>query len=255
MDGQRVDFEFLPSKGIVYPEDIEIYVAPLSIKEQIDMERYGISDAEYFQILLNGVTIHGNFNKNNLLHSDVQFMDIIRRLYTFDIEDSITIKDYECPYRDCDGKVDYSFKVNEIEFTDFDKGIFGKEFTLREGTEDEVVVVVSPLTSIEYINMSKQFKKPSKKDALSTMYTDYLCACIREIKDKDSDTPRVFKDRKERDAFLKGLIDNTVMAKHKKVLKQIVEESIVKAKPFTTYCPECGRMMEVEVRPTANFQQ
>ena len=249
MDGQRVDFEFLPSRGIKYPSDIEIYVAPLSIKEQIDMERYGISDAEYFQILLNGVTIHGNFNKNNLLHSDVQFMDIIRRLYTFDTEDSITIKDYECPYRDCDGKIDYSFKINEIEFTDFNEDIFGKEFVLREGTEDEVTVVVSPLTSAEYIKMSKEFKKPSKKDALSTMYTDYLCACIREIKDRE------FRDIRERNAFLKGIIDNTVMAKHKKVLKQIVEESLVKAKPFITYCPECGRQMEVEVRPTSNFQQ
>ena len=249
MDGQRIDFENLPSRGIKYPDDIEIYVAPLPIKEQIDMERYGISDAEYFQILLNGVTIHGNFNKNNLLHSDVQFMDIVRRLYTFDTDDAITIKDYECPYRDCDGKLDYSFKINEIEFTDFNEDIFGKEFVLREGTEDEVTVVVSPLTSIEYINMSKQFKKPSKKDALSEMYTDYLCACIREIKDRE------FRDKKERDAFLKGLINNTCMNKHKKVFKQIVEESIVKVKPFITYCPECGRQVEVEVRPTSNFQQ
>mgnify|MGYP003304519121 CR=1 FL=1 len=249
MDGQRVDFNFLPSRGIKYPDDIEIYVSPLPIKEQIDMERYGISDAEYFQILLNGITIHGNFNKNNLLHSDVQFMDIVRRLYTFDTDDAITIKDYECPYRDCDGTVDFSFKINEIEFTDFNEDIFGKEFVLREGTEDEVTVVVSPLTSAEYIAMSKKFQKPSRKDALSSMYTDYLCACIREIKDRE------FRNERERDAFLKGLIENTCMAKHKKVFKQIVEESIVKVKPFITYCPECGRQMEVEVRPTSNFQQ
>ena len=254
MDGQRVDFEFLPSRGIKYPDDIEIYVAPLPIKQQIDMERYGISDAEYFQILLDGVTIHGNFNKNNLLHSDVQFMDIVRRLYTFDTEDAITIKDYECPYDGCDGKFDYSFKINEIEFTDFSEDIFGKEFVLREGTDDEIIVVVSPLTTAEYITMSKQFKKPSRKDALSTMYTDYLCNCIREVKDKDGE-PREFRNIGERNAFLKGLIDNTYMNKHKKVFKQIVEESIVKVKPFITYCPECGREVEVEVRPTSNFQQ
>ena len=254
MDGQRIDFEYLPSQGVVYPDDIEIYVKPLSVKEQIDMERYGISDAEYFQVILDGITIKGNFNKNNLLHSDVQFMDIVRRLYTFDTDDAITIKDYECPYNDCEGKIDHSFKINEIEFTEFSKDIFGKEFILREGTEDEVVVTVSPLTSAEYIRMSKQFKKPSKKDALSTMYTDYLCACIREIKDKDG-TERVFKDTKDRNKFLTDLIDNTCMAKHKKVLKQIVDETIVKAKPFTALCPECGRVVEVEVRPTSNFQQ
>lgn len=249
MDGQRVDFHYLPSQGVMYPDDIEIYVKPLSVKEQIDMERYGISDAEYFQVILDGISIRGNFNKNNLLHSDVQFIDIIRRLYTFDTDDSITIKEYDCPFRDCEGKIDYSFKISDLTFTDFEKDIFNKEFVLREGTEDEVTVVVSPLTSAEYIKMSKQFKKPSKKDALSTMYTDYLCACIREIKGRE------FRDEKARNDFLKNLIDGTYMNKHKKVLKQIVDETIVKVKPFTTVCPECGRVVEVEVRPTSNFQQ
>lgn len=249
MDGQRVDFHYLPSRGVKYPDDIEIYVKPLSVKEQIDMERYGISDAEYFQIILDGITIKGNFNKNNLLHSDVQFMDIIRRLFTFDTDDSITIKDYECPYNDCEGKINYEFTIDKIEFTDFNDDIFGKEFILREGTDDEVTVTVSPLTSAEYIKMSKQMKKPSKKDALSTLYTDYLCSCIREIKDRE------FKDEKDRNAFLRKLIDETCMAKHKKVLKQIVDETIVKVKPFTAVCPECGRVVEVEVRPSSNFQQ
>ena len=249
MDGQRVDFHYLPSQGVMYPDDIEIYVKPLSVKEQIDMERYGISDAEYFQVILDGISIRGNFNKNNLLHSDVQFIDIIRRLYTFDTDDSITIKEYDCPFRDCEGKIDYSFKISDLTFTDFEKDIFNKEFVLREGTEDEVTVVVSPLTSAEYIKMSKQFKKPSKKDALSTMYTDYLCACIREINGRE------FRDEKARNDFLKNLIDGTYMNKHKKVLKQIVDETIVKVKPFTTVCPECGRVVEVEVRPTSNFQQ
>ena len=138
MDGQRVDFNFLPSHGVKYPDDIEIYVEPLPIKQQIDMERYGISDAEYFEILLSGVHVRGNFPRNKLLHSDVQFLDVVRRLYTFDTSDSITIKDIECPYRDCGGKIDYTFKMNEIDFTEFNEDIFGKEFTLREGTEEEV---------------------------------------------------------------------------------------------------------------------
>ena len=249
MDGQRVDYHYLPSQGIMYPDDIEIYVKPLSVKEQIDMERFGISDAEYFQIILDGITIKGNFNKNNLLHSDVQFMDIIRRLYTFDTDDAITIKDYECPYNDCEGKIDYSFKMTNLDFTEFSKDIFGKEFVLREGTEDEVTVVVSPLTVEVYIKMSKQFKKPSKKDALSTMYTDYLCACIREVKDRE------FENERTRNNFLKKLIDETCMNKHKKVMKQIVEETMIKVKPFEAVCPECGRIVEVEVRPTSNFQQ
>jgi len=249
MDGKVVEFSFLPSKGVIYPDDIEIYVKPLSVKEQIDMERYGITDAEYFQILLNGVTIHGNFDKNNLLHSDVQFIDVIRRLYTFNTDEEITIKGYECPYRDCEGKLDYTFTVDQIEFTDFNEDIFNKEFTLREGTDEEVVVVVSPLTSAEYIRMSKQFGKPSRKEVLSKMYTDYLCACIREVKDRKFQSPR------DKNAFLTKLIDETIMASHKKVLKQIIDETIIKTKPFIDYCPECGREVEVEVRPTSNFQQ
>jgi hypothetical protein len=36
MDGQLVELLNLPSKGYSYPKDIEIYVKPLSIKEQID---------------------------------------------------------------------------------------------------------------------------------------------------------------------------------------------------------------------------
>ena len=51
MDGQLIELWQLPSKGYSYPKDIEIYVKPLSIKEQIDMERYGISDAEYFNMI------------------------------------------------------------------------------------------------------------------------------------------------------------------------------------------------------------
>ena len=249
MDGQRVDFQYLPSHGVKYPDDIEIYVKPLSVKEQIDMERYGISDAEYFQILLNGVTIHGTFNKNNLLQSDVQFLDIVRRLYTFDTNDKITITDYKCPYSDCTGKVDYSFSIDEIDFTEFNEDIFGKEFVLREGTEDEVTVTVSPLTSAEYIEMSKKFKNKARKDAMSAMYGDYLCACIREVKDRE------FKSLNDRNVFLRKLIEETYMAKHKKVFEQIVNETIIKVKPFETICPECGRVVEVEVRPSCNFQQ
>ena len=97
--------------------------------------------------------------------------------------------------------------------------------------------------------MSRQFGKPSRKEALSKMYTDYLCACIREVKDRKFQSPR------DKNAFLTKLIDETIMASHKKVFKQIIDETIIKVKPFIDYCPECGREVEVEVRPTSNFQQ
>ena len=250
MDGQRVDLLDLPSKGYSYPKDIEIYVRPLTIKEQIDMERYGISDAEYFNMILNGITIHGNFNKRNLLHSDVQFMDIVRRLFSFDIKDKIRIDDCTCVYPDCNHKFSYEFTVDQIEFTDFNEDIFDKHFTFGAGTEDELEVVVSPITVDEYIKMSREFRNnASKKDAMSSMYTEYLCACIREV------IGRTFKDLKDRNSFLRGYIENLCMAKDKKLAKQIVEETIINIKPFTLICESCGRETEVVVAPTSNFQQ
>lgn len=250
MNGQRVDLWQLPSRGYGYPKDIEIYVKPLSIKEQIDMERYGISDAEYFQMILNGITIEGNFNKNNLLHSDVQFMDIVRRLFSFDTKDKIRIDDCVCIYPDCNHKFSYEFTVDQITFTDFNEDIFGKHFTFSEGTDDELEVVVSPITVSEYMKMSKEFRnKSNKKEALSTMYTEYMCTCIREV------VGRTFKDERDRNSFLRGYIENLYMAKDKKLLKQITEETIIKVQPFTLICESCGRETEVVVNPTSNFQQ
>lgn len=250
MDGQRIDLLQLPSKGYSYPKDIEIYIKPLSVKEQIDMERYGISDAEYFRIVLNGITIHGDFNKNHLLHSDVQFMDLVRRLFSFDTRDKIRIEDCTCIYPDCEHKFTYEFTMDQLTFTDFKKSIFGKHFKFQEGTEDELEVVVSPITVEEYIKMSKEFRNhPDKRNSLAEMYTDYLCVCIRELVD------RTFKDDRDRNSFLKGYIENLCMAKDKKVLKEIVDETIIKIKPFTLICDACGRETEVVVRPTSNFQQ
>ena len=55
--------------------------------------------------------------------------------------------------------------------------------------------------------------------------------------------------------FLKDYIDNIYLAKDKKVLKQIVDETIVKIEPFKLLCEACGRETEVVVSPTSNFQQ
>ena len=71
--GQNVTLESLPSKGRTYPEDLEIFVKPLSIKEQMDMSRFGITEAEYFRVLLNGITCvsESNFPKKSLYLHDV----------------------------------------------------------------------------------------------------------------------------------------------------------------------------------------
>ena len=98
--------------------------------------------------------------------------------------------------------------------------------------------------------MSREFRNHAdKRNALSSMYTDYMCGCIREV------VGRNFKNDKDRNAFLKDYIDNIYLAKDKKKLKQIIDETIIKIQPFTLLCESCGRETEVVVSPTSNFQQ
>lgn len=250
MNGQLVELANLTSRGFSYPKDIEIYVRPLKIKEQIDMDRYGISSAEYFRMVLDGITISGNFDKNNLLHFDVQFLDIVRRLYSFDTKEEIVLKDCTCTNPDCKAKFDYKFRVADLTFTDFSEDIFNKHFIFNEGDEEELEIVVSPITTAEYMKMSKEFKAyKDKKTALSSMYTDYICACTREV------VGRTFKDIKDRNSFLKSYIGDLYLAKDKKLCRQIVDETLVKLEPFKVICEECGEETEVQVTPSSNFQQ
>ena len=250
MNGQLIELANLPSRGYPYPKDIEIYVRPLKIKEQIDMDRYGISSAEYFRMVLDGITIQGNFDKNNLLHSDVQFLDIVRRLFSFDTKEEIILKDCECANPDCKCKFDYKFKISDLSFTDFNEDIFNKHFIFNEGDDEELEIVVSPITTAEFMKMSKEFKSfKDKKTALSSMYTEYICACTREVVGK------TFRDLKDRNSFLKGYIGDLYLAKDKKVCRQIVDETLVKLNPFKYTCEECEEETEVEVTPTSNFQQ
>ena len=251
MNGQLVELANLPSRGYSYPKDIEIYVKPLKIKEQIDMDRYGISSAEYFRMVLDGITIQGNFNKENLLHSDVQFLDIVRRLFSFDTKEEIILKDCVCKNPECKCKFDYKFKVADLTFTDFNEDIFGKHFKFNEGDEEEELeIVVSPITTAEFMKMSKEFKTlKDKKTALSTMYTEYICACTREVVERN------FRDLKDRNSFLKSYIGDLYLAKDKKTCRQIVDETLVKLKPFKVICEDCGEETEVEVTPSSNFQQ
>ena len=133
MEGQVVSLLQLPSKGLKYPKDIEIYVRPLSVKQQMDMDRFGVTQAEYYRILLNGITIHGDFDKQDLFFYDVHFLDLVRRLFTFDPEEKISVRNIECTNPYCNGKVNIDFMTSELHCTDFNEDIFDKEFTFSDG--------------------------------------------------------------------------------------------------------------------------
>jgi len=244
MDAQQVRFDSLPSQGKIYPEDIEIYIKPLTVKEQIDMDRFGITQAEYYRKVLDGVTIQGNFPKNKLLFHDVQFLDLVRRLYTFDIESTIMVKDYPCSERFCNGTVSYEFTVDQIRFTDFAEDIFGKEFTFSDG----MTVVVSPITIEDFIEMSKKYMS-NKATNSSDIILGYYTYCITDIRDRE------FKDKKSRDEFLLDYLGNIANHKDSKLLKQIEEETVSIMEPFETICPNCGSVVEVRISPSTQFHQ
>lgn len=244
MDGQLIKLEQLPSKGKMYPDNIEIYVAPLSIKQQMDMDRYGVSQAEYYNILLQGITIHGDFDKNDLLFYDVHFLDLVRRLFTFDPEEKITVKDINCTNPYCMGKARVDFLTAELECTDFPNDIFGKKFTFSDG----LTVEVSPITISEFLDMSKKYIT-NKQGSMSETLIAYFTYCVKGVEG------RAFKDEAHMRRFLMDYFSNLYKHKDVKILRQIEQETVSKVKPLKVICPMCGENMEVEVTPSMTFWQ
>lgn len=245
MDGQLVQLEVLPTKGIKYPEETEIYIKPLSIKEQIDMDRYGISQAEYYQKVLDGITVKGIFNKHDLYFHDVQFLDLVRRLYTFDLKEEICAKNYPCIYRDCEGAVDYSFTFDQISFTEIAAESFDKEYIFSDGLE----VVTGPLTIKEFISMCKKYVSNKSVVNESDIYIAYFVYCIKEAKD------RVFENREACNKFLFDYIGNLVKNSDRKILDEIELNTSSNVEPFEVVCPSCKRITEVKIEPSTRFQQ
>ena len=244
MEGQLVPLGNLPSKGKPYPENIEIYVRPLNIKEQMDMDRYGVSQAEYYQILLNGITVRGAFDKADLLFYDVHFLDLVRRLFTFDPEEEISITDIKCTNPFCNGKLKASFMTGSLECNDFPEDIYGKEFTFSDG----LTVVISPLTIADFLDMSRQYIT-NKKGTMADTLIAYFAYCTQEVKG------RQFKNIETMRKFLIDYYSNLYKYKDIQILRQIENETVSQVKPITVICPTCGENVEVEVKPSATFRQ
>lgn len=61
----QVPLDILPSKGVPYPQNIEILVAPMRIRERRQLD--GATQGTYYEKLLEGIEIHGGtaFDKRN----------------------------------------------------------------------------------------------------------------------------------------------------------------------------------------------
>ena len=242
--GQNVTLESLPSKGRVYPEDLEIFVKPLNIKEQMDMSRFGITEAEYFRVLLGGITVvsESNFPKKDLLLHDVQFLDLVRRLFTFDVEQEIQVSKIICP--DCGKEFKGSFMFHKLEFTDFPEDAFNQEYEFSDGLK----IKAQPITIGRFMEAGRKYFS-SKRFDVAEIYLGYLVLCVSDVIDRE------FKDVEAMQDFLYDYFGNLYMAKDKKVLEQLEEKSVSLVKPFQLVCPNCGEIVEVAVDPTTQFRQ
>lgn len=255
MLGQQVSMDCLPSKGRTYPTDIEIWVAPLNVGDQIEMDRYGVTQAEYYSKVLEGITIKGNpdFDKNNLFFHDVQLLDLVRRIYTDEPGEKVVTDKYPCMYDDCIGTIDYEFTLDQLTFTDFKENIFGKTFTFSDGLN----VTVSPVRVGKYIALCRQYFS-NKQGSASDMYFAYLAATVEEIFDVDEEgkkLPRGFDEKTNaQEKFLMDYFGKLYKRADKKVLLDIEQDTVSVVEPFEVVCPKCGRMTEVIITPTTTFQ-
>ena len=262
----QVPFDILPSKGVPYPDNIEILVAPVRIRERRQLE--GATQATYYEKLLEGIQINGGqFDKTQLLFADVQFLDLVRRIHSFEYDKEIQIKGYTC--RHCNEDCDVSFKFEEIEFSDFGADIFE---TIKKGTDDEtgepieirypgklykfsdgLEVVVAPLTVGDYIALAtKYMSNISEKNISNKMADVYIGQFDYLIKEVVGQT-FISEDHKRK--FIHDYICNLYKWVDTNLLEQIEETTAVSILPIQRNCPNCGENMEVYVNASMNFQQ
>lgn len=236
--GIEINLEHLPSKGKGYPEGIQVFVEPLKVKKQIEMERYGVTPAEYFNIVLQGVEVIG-MSKDDLWFFDVNMIDLIRRILTMDVEDSIHVSDLSC--YNCGNPIEASFKFGELNFTDFNEDIINKEFTFNDGT----TFVVSPITIRSFLDFARKNKKVIPEE----LYYDYIVSCVKEVKEQEFETSKNLHN------FVREYVEEIFLYKDRKILEEIELGTASKLQPLVIECPMCGKENEVEIIATTRFHQ
>ena len=262
----QVPFDILPSKGVPYPDNIEILVAPVRIRERRQLE--GATQATYYEKLLEGIQINGGpFDKKQLLFADVQFLDLVRRIHSFSLDKEIIIKEYRCPH--CGEVSEVSFKFEEIEFEDFVPEIFE---TIKKGTDDEtgepieikypgklykfsdgLEVVATPLTVGDYIELAiKYLSNVTEKNMVNKMADVYIAQFSYLIKEVIGQS---FVSDDFRRKFVYDYISNLYKAEDENSLAQIENDTVVDITPILRTCSNCGGNMEVYVQASLTFQQ
>lgn len=261
-----VALDMLPSKGVPYPKDMEILVAPVRIRERRQLE--GATQGTYYEKMLEGIQINGGmFDKRNLLFADVQFLDLVRRIHSFSLDKEIEITGFRCPH--CGEETKVTYKFDEIEYDDLPLDIFE---TVKKGTNDEtgesieirypgklykfsdgMEVVVAPLTIGEYISLAtKYLSNVTEKNMNAKVAEVYIAQFSYLIKDIIGQT---FISDDFRRKFLYDYVSSLYKVSDERVLNQIEQDTVVNIVPIKRECENCGELMEVYVQASMSFQQ
>lgn len=262
----QVPFDMLPTKGVAYPDNIEILVSPMRIRERRQLE--GATQATYYEKLLEGITIRGGmFDKRNLIFADVQMLDLVRRIHSFELDKEIQITGYTCEHCEEESKV--SFKFTDIEFEDMAPEVFkterklidpetqeevtvtlpGKVYKFSDGTE----VVAGPLTVGEYIDLATRYLSNVSEKNISTKMADIYIAQYSYLIKEVIGQKFLSDDFKRK--YLNDYIGDLYKVVDEDLLTQIEKETTSILVPIKKPCEHCGEMMEVYVQPSLRFQQ
>lgn len=263
----QVPLDILPSKGVPYPQNIEILVAPMRIRERRQLD--GATQGTYYEKLLEGIEIHGGtaFDKKKLLFADVQFLDLVRRIHSFELDKEIQITGYDCDH--CGESSQVSFMFTDIEFEDMKEEIFKTVRTLTDNETGEQVevtlpgkvykfadgmeVVAAPLTIGEYIELAIKYLSNVSEKNLTTKIADiYIAQFTYLIKEVLGQT---FISDDFRRKWLNDYIGNLYKSADEDLLAQIEKETTSVIVPIKKQCQHCGELMEVFVQPSLRFQQ
>ena len=107
-----INIETLPSKGLVYPKNSEVYITPFSFGEMKFLSGSNLNDIDNIVFFLK--KIQTTFPKEDLTYYDFYFLTVLIKMSTFgDVDYTMT---FECPHCNHINKI--PFKTSDLEFYD-----------------------------------------------------------------------------------------------------------------------------------------
>ncbi len=257
IEGKSISVLDLPSKGYGYDtKDFEIFVKPLTLKEEMatSLERMGTTKSSYYENLLDSIEIKGNFDKRNLFYIDVQYIDLGRRLFSFELDEEIKVAEaYKCSF--CKSTLDFSFKYEELIFSDLEEGNIGKELTFSDG----LTIKIKPVSMKMFLKVVREHLTNANPDKeiqnLSNFIYAYRACAVYEVHDSKDNIKREFQSLEHMYKFMYEYLCSRYKNKDSKVMEELDKNITSTLLPLERKCQKCGEKQEVTLEPHARFQQ